>query len=264
MRSRRRSNSAVVGFKPSFGRSVRVGNEGVDVTAGVDSESKPSDKRANVRVSGAPTPASGLDREVPVQNPLEYLHPSAARILTAAEQLLAESGLRKLTFQAISAKSGEPRGLIYYHFHSKSVLLSTLVDLVLYRACFVRASEAEAATPYDKLEQFIQAIRSGVASRDTHAAMRELFPYILANSVLRARVSRVFAWYCEINQSWLGAPPARSEREVMGVASIITALTSGLAMDLALRGDEMDIDAIFEALNMLLGHFVGVSLTMQH
>jgi AcrR family transcriptional regulator len=57
--------------------------------------------------------------ELPVNDPLRELSPTAARLLEAAKTILARDGFAHLTFGEIAAESGETGSLIRYHFGSK-------------------------------------------------------------------------------------------------------------------------------------------------
>lgn len=50
------------------------------------------------------------------------------RILDAARELLAEAGLSAFTLDAVARRAGVSKGGVFYHFASKEVLVSGLVD----------------------------------------------------------------------------------------------------------------------------------------
>jgi AcrR family transcriptional regulator len=68
---------------------------------------------------------------------------SREKIIEAAEQVVIESGTRRLTMEAVSAKSGVSRGGILYHFRDKQALLTAMLDRFIERAKARRAQKRE-------------------------------------------------------------------------------------------------------------------------
>lgn len=50
------------------------------------------------------------------------------RLLDAAEQVASRDGVRSLTLEAVAAQAGVSKGGLLYHFHSKSVLITAIVE----------------------------------------------------------------------------------------------------------------------------------------
>lgn len=189
---------------------------------------------------------------MPVEDPTLHLHPTALRLLKGAEQIVIDQGLHKLTLDAVAARAKENRGLIHYHFRTKGTLLTTLVDWTMYRTCLSMTDEFADARPKVRIPAFIEALRGNVESRDLYVLNYELLPYVLRKPDLRARVARVYEWYWRVNLGWLGAENASPNSNEYGLAVIAAALCDGLAVQVALRQPELDLDSVFRTLEMLL------------
>ena len=94
-----------------------------------------------------------------------------ARILQAAQEVLARGGATALTFDRVLARTDLSKGGIQYHFRTKQALLDGLFDHLMaeFGALLHAALEAEPAGPQRRIRAYVetvcQAAGSGADSR---------------------------------------------------------------------------------------------------
>lgn len=72
--------------------------------------------------------------------------PVRDRLLNAAEQVVARAGVSKLTLEAVAREAGVSKGGLLYHFHSKSALITAIVERLACRC----ESEQDQALQHDR------------------------------------------------------------------------------------------------------------------
>jgi AcrR family transcriptional regulator len=192
-------------------------------------------------------------KKLPVADPVTELSPTARRILVATRKVLARKGFSGLTFDAISAESGENRALIRYHFGSKAGLVAALVEWLDHEdsATLVRTLSGDQTT-IDRPGALLRMQREGCkASRPTEPFF-DLVPHILRDKAMRARFAELYRWYREYD-GWVLAPDAEGEAkaEAERLGTLAIAVYDGLALQRA-SDPSLDIDALYETWERLL------------
>lgn len=91
-------------------------------------------------------------------------------IVSGLMRVMAERGYEKASIQAIAAAAGLTAGLVHYHFRSKQEVLLALVER-LESVVQMRFEKrlADASTPWDRLDAFIDAHLAVDESSDAEA-----------------------------------------------------------------------------------------------
>lgn len=72
---------------------------------------------------------------------------AAARILDAAVRELAEHGAAGLSLQSVADRAGVSKGLVSYHYHDRSALLTRVAASIAERVAIRESHALDAATP---------------------------------------------------------------------------------------------------------------------
>jgi AcrR family transcriptional regulator len=168
-------------------------------------------------------------------DPAAELSPTARRILAAARRVLARSGFKGLTLEAIAAEAGENKASIRYHFGNKAGLVGALADSVVHDENIRLLRQLSKAGPGDDrvailMEQHLRV----VTNLRQYRLFFDLFPNLIRDPSLWPRMAELFDWYRELDIYAL-APEA--DDELHDRLQLLTALTvavcDGLAMQYA-------------------------------
>lgn len=189
---------------------------------------------------------------------------TAERLVAAARRVLARDGFDGVTVEAVAAESGEYRDSIRYYFGSKAGLVAAVVDSLTHDQSLEAMRRTRELSPG---ESRIGALVDGDRrmAEDT-AAFRDFFeilPHALKDEELKGRVSELYDWYRDLYVQGLasaaeGAPGAcdrpggLSATELDRIASLMAAMTDGLALQKALDPDRVDLDELFELWDRML------------
>ncbi|MDT0341137.1 TetR/AcrR family transcriptional regulator [Streptomyces litchfieldiae] len=101
----------------------------------------------------------------------EHRRMQRAALLDAARSLLAEGGVRALTFPALAERTGLARSSVYEYFPSRTALVEELCasDFPLW-AAEIEAAMAAADTPRQKIEAYVRH-QLALAADDRHRAL---------------------------------------------------------------------------------------------
>ena len=168
----------------------------------------------------------------PVGEPIANLSPSAQRLLTAAQRILAREGFAGLTLEALQAESGMNKSAVWYHFGGKPGLVAALVDVVEQEESRRLLDEVEKGTGLDeRLEAFAGAQGQLERHADRYAQFFELLPHVLRDDELRATFARQMAWYREADRTVLAPEDASLDDPTLEALSALTvAVEDGLAI----------------------------------
>ncbi|MHB8867644.1 MAG: TetR/AcrR family transcriptional regulator [Thermoleophilia bacterium] len=179
------------------------------------------------------------------------LPPTARRILDASRNLLEERGYRGLTFDAIAAESGSNKSMIRYYFGSKDGLIAALVDDLTHDSCV------------DLLEVSKEASETGAGLRVLLAASRRLMqdpsfknlfdvlPEALRRRNLGESLSSLYEWYRETLAECFRRFSPDHDVDLRVLASLHMAIIDGLALQLALNEEDVDLDACWGLLESM-------------
>jgi AcrR family transcriptional regulator len=204
---------------------------------------------------GTKQPAASVRGEsepLPLENPGTRLHPTALKILQAAEDTVLDLGLSRLTLDEVVARSGENRALIRYHFGNKAGLIEALVQSVMYQTTVARVDEVNAGTGEEQLHLFVEGLNRVLERRDFFTLYNELMPYVLRDSELRNRVGKTYQTYWGINSEWMGLSGAEDEDTARALAILSVAIFDGLSIQMALDPQGFDLPRVLSLLEGLL------------
>ena len=196
-----------------------------------------------------------VSSRIPVDDPLATLSPTAARVLTAAQRILAERGLSALTLHAVAEESGENKAMTKYYFGNKAGLVAALVDAAVHDECLESASRMQAVTDEDRIERLVGELQSLSEASPGFLAFFDILPHALRNADLRPRLVALYEWYLELKLDWLGLdsePDAERRAELRPLAQLLSAVIDGLAIQTLIDPERLNIDAAYEMLQRIL------------
>lgn len=180
--------------------------------------------------------------------PTDGLAPVAVNLLTAAHRIVVGRGVRALTLETISARSGEPRSAVSYYFGDKAGLVDRLHASVAYdnrtrvRRVVRRLPAGAARIPA------VIAVQQRALSRLTAFRLHyQLLPVVLRDATLRAREAATHRWLRDVVAGCLaGSDDPERQRELQGLASLAIATPAGLAIQNLVATDDVDPAALLD------------------
>jgi AcrR family transcriptional regulator len=195
----------------------------------------------------------------------EPLSPLAARLVTAARALLARGGFQSLTVEAVAAEAGAYRDAVRYHFGSKAGLIAAVVDSLAHDQSLSAAEQTrELPAGPARVHALVSGDRRLVADRDAFRDFFALLPHVVQDGDLRARIASLYEWYRDLYAAGMeggvgaaaapagGDDPAARDRRLRDVASLMVAVTDGLAVQELLDPDPGRLDRLFRLWEELL------------
>jgi AcrR family transcriptional regulator len=181
------------------------------------------------------------------EDPTAQLSPTARKLVAAARRLLARGGYQALTVEAVAAEAGAYRDSVRYYFGSKAAFVVAVVDSLSHDQSLGAVAESEAAQGGDaRVHGLVAGDRRLV---DDRAAFRDFFailPHVVLDEELRERVAALYEWYRDLYVEGFGdATPADAER-LRRLASLMVAMTDGLAVQKLLDPDGVELEPLFE------------------
>jgi AcrR family transcriptional regulator len=92
--------------------------------------------------------------------------PARARLLEAAERLVAESGAAHLTLDAVASAAGVSKGGLLYHFPNKEALLAAMVERYLddLGECVAEAARTDAGAAANPLRAHVLGLLEALSA----------------------------------------------------------------------------------------------------
>jgi AcrR family transcriptional regulator len=196
--------------------------------------------------------AAGRQR-MPTEDPMPALAPTAARILTAAQQLLIEKGFSGLTLKAIADKSGENSAMVQYYFGGKAGLIEAMITSIVHDDSLQVARAMGAVSGDDLLPKFVDGLRT-ISSSESFRVFFDVLPYALRHEEFRGHMARVYDWYRQVKLEWLNAEEGTSpptDDTLLGFAELMVAVVDGLAIQRSLD-DDFDLKRPYALLEQIL------------
>lgn len=187
------------------------------------------------------------------------LAPTAARILTAAQELLIEKGFSGLTLKAIADKSGENSAMVQYYFGGKAGLIEAMITSIVHDDSLQVARAMGAVSGEDLLPKFVDGLRT-ISSSESFRVFFDVLPYALRHEEFRGHMAHVYDWYRQVKLEWLNAEESTSllsddapptDDTLLGFAELMVAVVDGLAIQRSLD-DNFDLKRPYALLEQIL------------
>jgi AcrR family transcriptional regulator len=180
-------------------------------------------------------------------DPMAGLSPTARKLVAAARKILARDGFEALTVEAVAAEAGAYRDSVRYYFGSKAAFVAAVVDALAHDQSL--AAVAETRTLPDgaqRARSLVAADRKLVDDRDSFRDFFALLPHVLRDEELRGRVAALYDWYRDLYAAALGDAAGGADAErLRRLASLMVAMSDGLAVQKLLDPDDVDLEALF-------------------
>jgi len=194
------------------------------------------------------------NNELPFEVPLEELPATARRILEAAKHLLENDGYEALTLSRIAEEAGEHKASIGYYFGNKAGLVRALADYAMHDA------SAEALKTMSDMpvgEKRVRATmrfhrRITIDAYDTPVFF-DILPHALRDPEIKERLRRQYVtWREAAVKEVAGELDEETHARVAPIGALLNAVVDGMAIQLALGRDDVDVDAVFHYVEELL------------
>jgi AcrR family transcriptional regulator len=208
----------------------------------------------------------------------EPLSPVAARLVAAARALLARGGFQALTVEAVASEAGAYRDAVRYHFGSKAALIAAVVDSLAHDQSLAAVEQTrELPSGPERVHALVAGDRQLVEDRDAFRDFFALLPHVVQDDDLRGRIAALYEWYRELYAAGIegdaaggpaGGPPeapaassssadspgpaAPADRRLSDIASLMVAVTDGLAVQELLDPDPGRLARLFRLWEELL------------
>jgi AcrR family transcriptional regulator len=185
-----------------------------------------------------------------IEDPLQSLPPSARWVLQCARRILVERGFVALTMENVALESQESKTSIQRYFGSKSGLVEVLFDSLVHDTYTALKAETESLPPgEDRIHTYLRGLYGIVGDIEATRGFFEIAPYALRDPELRARFARLYVWHRELTSSTCGLDDVHlSDEKRDALSAMILATLDGLAYQVALDADAVDVNAVFELL----------------
>jgi AcrR family transcriptional regulator len=193
------------------------------------------------------------EQQLTREDPTAQLSPTARKLVAAARRLLARGGYEALTVEAVAAEAGAYRDSVRYYFGSKAAFIAAVVDSLSHDQSLSAVAETQAAPGGDeRVHGLVAGDRRLVGDR---AAFRDFFailPHVVLDDELRERVAALYEWYRDLYVEGLGDATAVGEPRLRAFASLMVAMTDGLAVQKLLDPDGVRLEPLFELWESML------------
>ena len=187
-----------------------------------------------------------MDPQRPTEDPTAQLSPTARKLVAAARRLLSSGGYEALTVEAVAAEAGAYRDSVRYYFGSKAAFIAAVVDSLSHDQSLNAVAETQAAEGGgERVHGLVDGDRRLV---DDRAAFRDFFailPHVVLDDELRERVAALYEWYRDLYVEGLGDATAADETRLRAFASLMVAMTDGLAVQKLLDPDGVELEPLF-------------------
>jgi AcrR family transcriptional regulator len=193
------------------------------------------------------------DPQLTREDPTAQLSPTARKLVAAARRLLARGGYEALTVEAVAAEAGCYRDSVRYYFGSKAAFVAAVVDSLSHDQSLGAVADSRTASGGDeRVHGLIAADRRLVDDRDAFRDFFAILPHVVLDDDLRGRVARLYDWYRDLYVEGLGDTTTVDERYLRAFASLMVAVTDGLAVQALLDPDRVELEPLFELWERLL------------
>jgi len=186
------------------------------------------------------------EQQLTREDPTAQLSPTARKLVAAARRLLARGGYQALTVEAVAAEAGAYRDSVRYYFGSKAAFVAAVVDSLSHDQSLSAVTDTQVARGGgERVHGLLAADRRLV---DDRAAFRDFFailPHVVLDDELRERVAELYEWYRDLYVEGLGDATTVDEQHLRAYASLMVAMTDGLAVQALLDPDGVQLEPLF-------------------
>jgi AcrR family transcriptional regulator len=187
-------------------------------------------------------------------DPTAELSPTARRLVAAARRLLARGGFDALTVEAVAAEAGAYRDSVRYYFGGKAAFIAAVVDSLAHDQS-VAAVEKTRELPVggERVHALVAGDRQMVEDRASFRDFFAILPHLLQEDDLRSRVAALYDWYRDLYAGGMGgSADAESDERLRDLASLMVAMTDGLAVQELLDPAGVDLARLFALWEQML------------
>ena len=190
---------------------------------------------------------------------------SDKKLIQAALELIAESGIEKVTLRSIGERAGYSRGLVNYRFGTKEALLREATRrLVDYWAEDVPPDVASTTTSLGALQHFITHTRASVErSLESRAYYSLVYAALGPMPELKEDLARVHGEIKRRLASWIrsgiGSGEIRAEASPESAAAWVYAAARGIAFQWFIDPASIDLEQTYAGLSHGVQKSLGAS-----
>jgi AcrR family transcriptional regulator len=182
----------------------------------------------------------------PTEDPTAQLSPTARKLVAAARRLLARGGYQALTVEAVAAEAGAYRDSVRYYFGSKAAFVAAVVDSLSHDQSIAAVAETQAARDADeRVHGLLAGDRCLVDDRDAFRDFFAILPHVVMDEELRERVAALYDWYRDLYVEGLGEVSGAGAARLRAFASLMVAMTDGLAVQKLLDPEGVELEPLF-------------------
>ena len=183
-----------------------------------------------------------------------------ARLLAAAAELFADQGVDAVSVDAVAEAAGRTSGAVYAHFGSKQGLLLALLEnwkdtvrtVLLAEVAVTDSPQGQLAAVWDNVAGTADAASGRWALLEHELWLRAARDPEVAD-VLRGRDAEARRFSAHQLAGWTSAVGSRPAAEPEGLAVLMKALLTGLAMQRRLEPGTVSDDLAVRGLSALVG-----------
>lgn len=216
-----------------------------------DGEQVATSKRASKAQSSPRYP------QLPADNPLSSLPPTAQRILSSSREILAKGGLRGLTIDAIVAEAHVNRSAVRYYFGNKAGLLAAVVDSLLHDTAVDLLQQTASLEPGEqRTDVFVAGVREIAEDSEAYAVFFNILCEAIRDDDVRSRLAELYGFFRDENLRWLGEDQSTRDDDIRALAVLLVAITDGLGVQCFLDRDAVDTSAALGLFSRMLRLFM--------
>ncbi len=177
----------------------------------------------------------------------------AVQLLEAARRILVEQGFQALSLENVAREAGQYKASVRYYFGSKSGLVAALVDSMTPLTILDSTVRSATSLPpgSERVRRQIGGWKALAKDSAEMCAFFEVLPAVLRDHDLRAKVADLYRHYRRTDVQLFEVPEG-FEREVEGLATLVSAAVDGVGEQALLDPDAVDIEASFDVLAVMV------------
>jgi AcrR family transcriptional regulator len=169
---------------------------------------------------------------LPVVDPLSSLHPTAARILLAAQRVVMREGMGGFTLQKVAQEAEVQTSLIAYHFGGRSGLITALIDSISHdRNIDGMVALSTVPDVFKRAEQLVGRQNDFANDVEYMRLFFSVVPALFQDEETRQNAASLWQWWFELMLRDLGVWEDEELREkVKPLGALLVAMLGGLAL----------------------------------